>query len=275
MKIINFIEYIKTININHKYVILIILTLSTLFIGKIIISIIKKFLVKIKNNKTQYNTLQFIKILINITEILIIYLLWENSIKNIITLISFISAAITLSLKDLVFNFFSGIFIKINKPFKIEDRIEINNYKGDVINMGVFSFELLEINEEHGNQSSGIIIDIPNSLIFSHPLKNLTKGFKYIWDEIEIKLKLNCDLLINKKKIYDIINNIELIKSVPGKMKRELKNNTTYRMYYNNYEPVIYTEIDNNKVILKIRYLVNPKKSRIIKSKIYNEILRI
>ena len=274
MKIFNYFDYITKININYKYFILIILTILTLFIGKIIISIIKKFLVKIKNNKTQYNVLQFIKILINITEILIIYLLWESNIKNIITLISFISAAITLSLKDLVFNFFSGIFIKINKPFKIEDRIEINNYKGDVINMGVFSFELLEINEEHGNQSSGIIIDIPNSLIFSHPLKNLTKGFKYIWDEIEIKLKLNCDLLINKKKIYDIINNIELIKSVPGKMKRELKNNTTYRMYYNNYEPVIYTEIDNNKVILKIRYLVNPKKSRIIKSKIYNEILK-
>ena len=78
----------------------------------------------------------------------------------------------------------------------------------------------------------------------------------------------------NKKTIYSIINNIDLIKSVPTKMKKELKNNTTYRMYYNKYEPVIYTELDNNKIILKIRYLVNPKKSRIIKSKIYNEILK-
>ena len=274
MKILNYLDYITNLNINHKYTLLIILTLLTLFLGKIIISVIKKLLVKIKNNKTQYNLLQFIKILINITEILIIYLLWENNIKNVITLISFISAAITLSLKDLVFNFFSGIYIKLNKPFKIEDRIEINNYKGDVINLGVFNFEILEINEEHGNQSSGVIVDIPNSMIFSHPLKNLTKGFKYIWDEIELRLKLDCDIMNNKKTIYDIINNIELIKSVPSKMKKELKNNTTYRMYYNNYEPVIYTEIDNNKIILKIRYLVNPKKSRIIKSRIYNEILK-
>ena len=57
-------------------------------------------------------------------------------------------------------------------------------------------------------------------------------------------------------------------------MKKELKNNTTYRMYYNKYEPVIYTELDNNRIKLKIRYLVNPKKSRIIKSRIYNEILK-
>jgi len=274
MKILNYLDYITNININHKYVILIALTILTLFIGKIVVSILKKFLIKIKNNKTQYNLLQFIKILVSITEILIIYLLWENNIKNIITLISFISAAITLSLKDLVFNFFSGIYIKLNKPFKIEDRIEINNYKGDVINLGVFNFEILEINEDHGNQSSGIIIDIPNSLIFSHPLKNLTKGFKYIWDEIELKIKLDCDIVNNKKTIYNIVNNIELIKSVPSKMKKELKNNTTYRMYYNKYEPVIYTELDNNKIILKIRYLIKQKKSRIIKSRIYNEILK-
>lgn len=274
MKIFNYLNYLINLNINRKYFILIILTIITLFLGKLLISIIKKFLVKIKNNKTQYNLLQFVKILISITEILIIYLLWESNIKNIITLISFISAAITLSLKDLIFNFFSGIYIKINKPFKLEDRIEINHFKGDVINLGVFSFELLETNEEYGNQSTGIILDIPNSLIFSHPIKNLTKGFKYIWDEIELKIKLDSDIANTKKTLYSIVNNIELIKSVPTKMKKELNSNTTYRMYYNKYDPVIYTEIVDNKVILKLRYLVNPKKSRLIKSRIYNEILK-
>ena len=274
MKIFNYLEYLTNININHKYVILIILTILTLFIGKIVVSILKRFLIKIKNNKTQYNVLQFVKILVSITEVLIIYLLWESNIKNVITLISFISAAITLSLKDLVFNFFSGIYIKINKPFKLEDRIEINDFKGDVINISAFTFELLEINENYGNQSTGIILNIPNSIIFSHPIKNLTKGFKYIWDEIELKLKLDCDIINNKKIIYNIINNIDLIKTVPNKMKKELNNNTTYRMYYNKYEPVIYTELIDNKIILKIRYLVNPKKSRIIKSRIYNEILK-
>ena len=65
-----------------------------------------------------------------------------------------------------------------------------------------------------------------------------------------------------------------MIKNVPNKMKNQIKNNTSYRMYYNKYDPVIYTEIKNNKIILKIRYLVNPKKARIIKSYIYNEILK-
>ena len=274
MKILEIIDYINSININKKYLILIILTILTILIGKAIITIIKKQLIRLRNNKTKYKLLQFIKIIISIIEFLIIYLLWENNIKNIITLISFISAAITLSLKDIIFNLFSGIYIKINKPFILEDRIEINNYKGDVINIGTFSFELLEINEEYGNQSTGIILDIPNSTIFSHPIKNLNKGFKYIWNEIELKLNLDCDIINNKKTIYKIINSVEMIKNIPIKMKNQIKNNTSYRMYYNKYDPVIYTEIKDNKIILKIRYLVNPKKARIIRSYIYNEILK-
>ena len=274
MKILEIIEYINSININKKYLLLITLTILTLLIGRGIISIIKRQIIRLKNNKTQYKLLQYIKIIINIIEFLIIYLLWENNIKNIITLISFISAAITLSLKDIIFNLFSGIYIKINKPFILEDRIEINNYKGDVINIGTFSFELLEINEEYGNQSTGVILDIPNSTIFSHPIKNLNKGFNYIWNEIELKLNIDCDIINNKKTIYKIINSVEMIKNIPNKMKNQIKNNTSYRMYYNKYDPVIYTEIKDNKIILKIRYLVNPKKARIVKSYIYNEILK-
>ena len=274
MKLSEILKYITNIEFNNKYFILIIFTILTVFIGKIIIYIIKKQLVRINNNKLQYKLLQFVKIIINIIEILIIYLLWENNIKNIITLISFISAAITLSLKDIIFNFISGIYIKINKPFILEDRIEINGSKGDVINIGTFTFELLEINEEYGNQSTGIVLTIPNSLIFSNTIKNLNKGFKYIWDEIDINIPLDSNIVESKKVLYKIINNTNLIKNIPTKMRNEINNNTTYRMYYNKFEPHIYTEIKDKNIILSIRYLVNPKTARMVKSHIWNEILK-
>lgn len=274
MNLLKNIENIINLNITNQYLILILLTILTLSIGKFIILIIKKQLIKINNNRTQYKLLQFVKIVINISEFLIIYLLWENNIKNVITLISFISAAITLSLKDIIFNWFAGIYIKTTKPFKLEDRIEIDGNKGDVINIGTFTFELLETNEDYGNQSTGIVLTIPNSHIFAYPIKNLNKGFKYIWDEININLSLDADVIETKKALYKIINNIDLIKVIPSKMKNELKNNTTYRMYFNKYDPVIYTEIKDNHIILKLRYLVNPKKARIVESYIWNEILK-
>ena len=36
------------------------------------------------------------------------------------------------------------VSIKINKPFEVEDRIEIDEYKGDVVNIKAMNFEILE-----------------------------------------------------------------------------------------------------------------------------------
>ena len=262
------------ITFDNKYTVLIFYTIITLIIGKILNYIIKKQQIRINNNKLQYKTLNFIKLIISIIQILIIYLIWESNIKNAMTLISFVSAAITLSLKDYILNLFAGFYIKIYKPFKLEDRIEIKGQKGDVINLGSLFFELLEVSDNYGHQSTGVISIIPNSIIFTETVKNMNKGFKYIWDEIKVVVSLDSDIILAKKTLYKIINSIDVIKNIPTKMKNELKNNTSYRMYYNKYEPMIYTEVKDKHIELNIRFLINPKKARLVESYIWNEILK-
>lgn len=262
------------LSFNNKYTILIFYTILTLIIGKSLVYILKKQLIRMNNNKLQYKTLNFIKLIISIIQILIIYLIWESNIKNAMTLISFVSAAITLSLKDYILNLFAGFYIKLYKPFKLEDRIEIKGQKGDVINLGSLFFELLEISDNYGHQSTGVVSIIPNSIIFTETVKNMNKGFKYIWDEIKVQISLDSDVILAKKTLYKIINNIDVIKNIPTKMKNELKNNTSYRMYYNKYEPMIYTEVKDKHIELNIRFLINPKKARLVESYIWNEILK-
>lgn len=262
------------LSFDNKYTILIFYTILTLIIGKSLVYILKKQLIRINNNRLQYKTLNFIKLIISIIQILIIYLIWESNIKNAMTLISFVSAAITLSLKDYILNLFAGFYIKLYKPFKLEDRIEIKGQKGDVINLGSLFFELLEISDNYGHQSTGVVSIIPNSIIFTETVKNMNKGFKYIWDEIKVQISLDSDVILAKKTLYKIINNIDVIKNIPIKMKNELKNNTSYRMYYNKYEPMIYTEVKDKHIELNIRFLINPKKARLVESYIWNEILK-
>lgn len=267
-------DKLLTLNIDEEYVMLFVFTILTILIKRLVMFILKKLFILVNNsNKTQYKLIQFFNILATICELLIIYLLWDSYIKGIITLITFISTAIALSLKDIIFNLFSGIYIKVNKPFILEDRIEINGYKGDVINIGTYSFELLEISDEYGNQSTGVVLELPNSIIFSYPIKNYIKGFSYIWDEIDITLELDSNLEVCKNILYKIVSSTTLLKGAPNKMKKELKKNINYRMYFNKFDPVIYTEVVGNKILLNIRYLVDPKKSRIVKSHIWNEVL--
>ena len=105
---------------------------------------------------------------------------------------------------DIILNFFCGIYIKIAKPFIVEDRIMIDNYIGDVVNITALSFEILEVDPD-SFQSTGVIVHIPNSKIFSSSMKNYVKIFKYIWKEIEIKVPIDSNVKMAKGCIYKII----------------------------------------------------------------------
>ena len=137
------------------------------------------------------------------------------------------------------------------------------------------NFEILEVtNIDFTGQSTGVIIHLPNSIIFHSPLKNYNKGFKYIWDEITVKVPLDSDITKAKKVIYKIVNSNEVIKKIPAKLKKQINNITNnYRIYYNQYDPIIYTKIVDDYVELQVRYLIHPKKARFVESTIWNSIL--
>ena len=236
--------------------------------------IIQHIVYKKMEGRKEYIINHTLQILLNILECLSFIIIWNNFIKNLMTLISVISAAITISLRELILNFFCGIYINIKKPFKVEDRIEIDGIKGDVTNIFALSFEVVEVstNETHG-QSTGIIVTFPSSIVLTKPIKNITKGFKYIWDEIIVKIDLQSDLQKNKNEIYKIINNNEIIKNIPHKMKNQINYiNSTNRIYYNKLDPIIYTRIVDNYIELTVRYLMHPKKARYVESEIWNKI---
>lgn len=205
--------------------------------------------------------------------IIAFFIIWRDELKNIITLISFISAAITLAARDIIYNYFCGIYIKIIKPFQIEDRIKVGDIIGDIININLLSFELLEV-DNLTNQSTGKIIHIPNSQIFSSSIKNYNTAFKYIWDEVNINISTDSNIKLAKKILLNIVNSNEIIKEIPKKMKQEIKKcNSDYHIYYNKLTPITYTKLVENKIILTVRFLIHPKKQRNVESEIYEKII--
>lgn len=274
MNLLNYVT--KITGINNNYFTSSIESLLVLFILKLSDKVFQFINNKFnKNDKNKYKLNKRIHLITNIIIIIVFVIIWQDYFKNFLTLISFVSAALTFALRDIILNFFSGIYIKINKPFNVEDRIEINDNIGDVININYLNFEILEVKEEEkGEQSTGIIIQIPSSKIFNYPIKNYSKAFKYIWKEMEINVPIDSDIEKDKKTLYKIINSNETLKKIPNKMKNQLNNVVgEYRIYYNNLDPIIYTSVVDNHVRLTIRFLCHPKKVRNIESDLWNKIL--
>jgi len=111
-------------------------------------------------------------------------------------------------------------------------------------------------------------------MVFLHPVKNYVKAFKYIWNEITVKVTLESDIYETKALLYKIIKKNSIIQDIPDKMKSEVTNSSTsFRIYFNNLKPIIYTAIVDDHIELYLRYLVHPKKSRNVENTIWLDII--
>lgn len=254
---------------------------SMTIISIIIINLIKVISFKIymkthDNSRDVYLYNRKSQVIASIAIFVAALIIWEGYIKDFMTLISFVSAGIAIALREIIVNFFAGIYIRVKKPFVLEDRIEINGLKGDVVNINAASFDILEIGDRvNGEQSTGRIVHVSNSIVFLHPVKNYVTAFKYIWNEITVKITLDSDIDKIKDIIYEIVKQNNIIQETPEKMESQINDaSTEYRIYFNNLDPIIYTAIVDSHVELYIRYLVHPKKSRTVEDAIWLDILK-
>ena len=270
-----FIDYLSNITtINKDILSVVILTIFVLAIFSLIKYASNFFVRKKLTGRGEFFVSQSIKVFTNVIEVLALLSVWSDYLKSFMTLISVVSAAMTIALREVIVNYFCGLYIKIKRPFRVEDRIQVGDIKGDVMNITALDFEILEVSTKVSNgQSTGIVVSFPNSIILSQAIKNINKGFKYIWNELVVEIDLDCDLPKNKREIYKIVNSLETIKNIPVKMKKQLEEtNIQNRVYFNQFEPIIYTKLCRDHIELTVRYLMHPKKARYVESVIWNKI---
>jgi len=204
-----------------------------------------------------------------------ILFIWISSAASLTTYIGLLSAGIAIALKEIFVNMAGWMFIEFRRPFDVGHRISIGPTKGDVIDKRMFQFTLMEVsNPEDGEQSTGRIIDVPNSFVFIHPTINYTKGFEYIWNEIKVLITFESDWQLMKKLLLDIGN--KDTDFTTEKVAEQIKNaSKRYMINYNKLTPIVYTDVLDSGVLLSLRYLCEPKHKRITSDKIWEDVLRI
>jgi small-conductance mechanosensitive channel len=205
--------------------------------------------------------------------LIIVGRIWFEGIETFGTYLGLLSAGVAIALKDPISNLAGWIFIIWRRPFELGDRIETGSHRGDVIDIRIFQFTIMEIgNWVEGDQSTGRIIHIPNGSLFINPLANYNKAFQFIWDEIAVLVTFESDWK-KAKKILDKISqeiNVGMDKLAQQKIKESAKK---YMIYYKNLTPIVYTSVKDSGVLLTVRYLCEPRGRRGKQNDIWEKIL--
>ncbi len=207
--------------------------------------------------------------------VLLLGFVWLRGFHSLSTFIGLLSAGLAIALKDPITNIAGWLFIMIRKPFETGDRVQIGNYAGDVIDVDIFQFTLMEsgISGISKDMRTGRLIKISNSAVFTEPQVNFTKGwFEYIWNTIEVCVTFES----NWKKAMTILEEIVTNESEDAaKNARETmdKASERYMILDMRLEPRVLAAIADNGVVITAVYLCDPRSRRLSSSRVSEQIL--
>ncbi len=117
--------------------------------------------------------------------LLVVILSFSGSLAAAGISIGLLSAALGWALQKPITGIAAWLMILVKRPFKVGDRVIVDNIKGDIKDITMFYIVLNEFGGTiGGEESSGRTILIPTSLFFEKPITNYTIGDAYILDEV-------------------------------------------------------------------------------------------
>jgi small-conductance mechanosensitive channel len=199
--------------------------------------------------------------------------IWLETLGNLGTFLGLLTAGLAIALKDIVSNLAGWLFILARQPFSVGDRIEIGGQRGDVVDIRVFQFTLLEIgNWVHADQSTGRIIHIPNSQVFSVPLANDTAEFAYVWHELPVLVTFESDWRRAKEILQGILD--EQGRDLAAEAAQTLRRGTRrFLISYRKFSPKVYTSVEDSGVLLTLRFLAPVRSRRGLTESLWEAIL--
>lgn len=204
---------------------------------------------------------------------LVIGRIWFAGIEAVSTYLGLLSAGLAIALQTPLVNLAGWAFILWRQPFKVGDRIEIGNDRGDVIDQRIFMFSLMEIgNWVDADQSTGRVIHLPNGKIFTEVMANYSQGFQHIWNEIPVLVTFESDWRKAKQILEEVAqkHGTSLTDSAATKLREAAHK---FMIFYTKLTPKVYTTVKDCGVMLTIRYLCEPRKRRGSEQDIWEDIL--
>ena len=180
---------------------------------------------------------------------------YSASLKDFGIVLGALTAAMGFALQKPISSIAAWFMIVVKRPFDIGDRVIIDGIKGNVMDISITHIHLEEVGRYGGEEVSGRIVIIPNSILFEKSITNYSSTSDYILGQVVVTVSYESNI--------DRTNTIVLdaAKKYSEEYGRIVEKDLHTRLYFS-----------NNGMEVHVRYYVPFDKAQEVATNITKEI---
>ena len=233
---------------------------------------------QVENRPAKYNLTRVLNLVVVLVIVIIGLSLLSANWYTALASLGLLSLILGFALQTPITSLIGWIYLLIRQPYRVGDRIQIDEAKGDVIDVSYLDTTLWEFGGPYlsTQHPSGRIIKFPNSLVLSKTVYNYSWPlFPYVWNEIKFQVAYDSDLEFITQTLQQVVEEeigermMDLVR-----VYRDLLKQTPVDELEIQERPVVHFRASENTWLEAIvRYLVHPKESGRVKTRLTKKLL--
>lgn len=240
----------------------------------IVVRISRRLLIRhIGDPDIRYRARKLLALAAYVVALLMLSLVFRNRLGGLTILLGATGAGITIALREVILSVAGWLTITFGGLYGAGERIQLAGIRGDVIDISILRTTLMEIGEwVDADLYTGRIVRVANSFVYTQPVFNYSRDFRFLWDEITIPVKHSCDHHLAREILERVVD--EVTSDYTTHADEDWANMLRrFRVEQTNIEPVVTLVVNDNWLEYTLRYIVDYKKRRSTRNILFTSIL--
>jgi small-conductance mechanosensitive channel len=227
----------------------------------------------IGDKNLRYKTRKIFSMVGYVLALLATIAIFSNQLSNIPVLIGLLGVGLGFALRELIQSLFGWAAISFGNLYQPGDRIKLGGIMGDVMDIGPLTTTLMECGDwVKSDLYNGRVVYLPNNIVLREQVLNYSVDFPYLWDEIVIPVRSDCDYRLARQIVLETGRNLQADTLAAA---REVWSNFVlrHRAEDAHLDAVVTLSFDANWIELTLRYVADFHSLRATKDRLFSAIL--
>lgn len=216
----------------------------------------------------RYNARRLVRFALTVVAVVALVIIWQPLGGGLGPALGLATAGLAFAMQEVIGAIAGWFNITFGSVFRIGDRIQIGEVRGDVIDISVLKTRLVEVGAidgsswVHGAQYTGRVVTVSNKKTFTDPVYNYSAYFEYIWDELTVAIPHHGRWQRASEIMEEEARRVSASEGARAAMEETRRR---FPVPATEVEPLVFAEADEDYMRLYARFVVPIRTTRTVR----------